>query len=77
MTLLDDIKAGEAVTAGERECPLCTYIEGVVDHATADALTRAAAGTMGIKRLAAVLAKHETGIGRRTITRHRDEGHQA
>lgn len=77
MTLYDDLQQAERETAGERArtCPLCEYIQSLDPGPTQIALMSAAAGTIGIRKLEAIMQKHETGVGRRTITRHRKEGH--
>lgn len=75
MSLLDDINQAEAETSIGKGCPLCEYIASVPDAETQEALRGAAAGTIGRDKLIAILAKHETGIGRRTVERHRTERH--
>ena len=59
-----------------KTCPLCAYIHALPDGATRSALAKASAGTIGIQRLSKIMQKNQTGIGRRTIERHRSEGHQ-
>lgn len=75
MSLLDDINEAEAETSIGKGCPLCEYIESIEEPETQEALRGAAAGTIGRDKLVAILAKHGTGIGRRTVERHRTEGH--
>lgn len=75
MSLLDDLRQAEAESKGDLPCPLCEYIEGTADDTTRSALRAAAAGTMGLRKLEAIMQKYETGIGRRTIARHRTERH--
>lgn len=74
--LLIDLLTAERESAGELDCPLCVFINGLDDERTRAAMSAAAAGSIGLNKLAAVLKKHETGIGRRTIVRHRREDHQ-
>lgn len=74
MSLLEQITEAEKVSELTRGCPMCIYIreqEGEIR----EALTRAAAGTIGITKLAEILRAHDTGIGNRTIARHREEEH--
>jgi len=77
MSLLDDLKAAQAETNGDKPCPLCLLIDSEQDEETKQWLTGAAAGNIGRDKLVAVLAKHQTGIGKRTVTRHRQEGHKS
>lgn len=76
MSLLDDLMQGRAETARALPCPLCEYIRAQEDEDTRRALEGAAAGTIGLKKLAAILRQHDTGIGRRTLERHRREEHK-
>ena len=73
MSLLDDLKAAERASALTAGCPMCIYINEVEDPETKEVLTRSAAGTIGINVLVQVLKG--SGIGNRTIKRHRDEEH--
>ena len=75
MSLLDDLNQAESETTIGKTCSLCEYILGQEDEDTKAGLTRAAAGTIGRDKLIAILKNHETGIGHRTVTRHRTEGH--
>ncbi len=65
--------------AHEREkrvgCPLCILIRDTADATTKQALTEAAAGTIGRDKLAKILRDNDTGVGGRTIDRHRREEH--
>jgi hypothetical protein len=45
------------------------------DEETREYLIAAFAGSIGINKLAAIMQRNETGVGHRTITRHRKEGH--
>ena len=58
-----------------RTCSLCDFIRSVEDETTRRALTSAAAGTLGRDSLVNLLRKHGTGLGNRTVERHRNEGH--
>jgi hypothetical protein len=75
VSLLEDLRQAEVETARAQPCPLCEYI-GTLDGVVKSALRDAAAGTIGIKKLESIMQAHETGIGRRTIIRHRQETHQ-
>jgi len=78
MSLLEDLREAEgALTrAGLTDtCLLCEYIRATEDEETREALTACAAGTIGRDKLAAILKRQATGIGKRTIIRHREEGH--
>lgn len=70
MSLLSDLDAAKAPPT----CPLCDLIKDS-DHYTAAALRDAAGGTMGVRKLSLILARNDTGIGRRTVERHRREAH--
>lgn len=72
--LLSDLLRGESESRRDRPCPMCDYIKRQTGQ-TKEALERAAAGTIGINKLAAILRDRDTGIGRRTVQRHREEGH--
>lgn len=81
--LFYDLQQARRETARDTGCPLCRYIAAQGDDATRGALRDAAAGTIGIAKLERVLRKHEARdpltnkpVGRRTITRHRDEEHR-
>jgi hypothetical protein len=73
MTLLDDLRGA---TEGP-QCPLCVLIRDTEDEETREELSAAAAGTMGTRKLAEILRQHHTGIGRRTVIRHRNERHES
>lgn len=76
MSLLEDLKAARVESNHGRVCPLCEYIATIDDDETREALIEASApGNIGRDKLVAVLAKNKTGIGHRTIRRHRQEGH--
>jgi hypothetical protein len=75
MSLLEDIDQAVIETERKQDCPLCVYIRDQDDIYVKDALARAAAGRIGRDKLVAILQKLETGIGKRTVTRHRQEGH--
>lgn len=76
MSLLEDLQRGEVESARALPCPLCEYIRATEDEVTREALASAAAGSIGIQKLTAILFKHGTGIGRRTVERHRNERHE-
>lgn len=75
MSLLDELLTAEVTSAKKAGCPLCMYINGIDDEETKVALTRAAAGTIGLNVLTRILSNSNTGIGNRTIKRHREEEH--
>jgi hypothetical protein len=75
MTLLDDIEQAEETTTIGKGCGLCEYILAQEDKETQARLRSAAGGTIGRDKMIAILKKHDTGIGRRTVERHREEGH--
>lgn len=72
MTLMDDLNTA---TSKARICPLCRLIERS-DEPLRSSLRDAAAGTLGIAPFVRIMQKHETGVGRRTVEVHREEGHQ-
>lgn len=84
MGLLDDLERAQRDTDGSRGthgCRLCRWLD-TLDENVQGAARRAAAGTMGVAKLAAVLKKNgatdpESGesVGRRSIEKHRREGH--
>lgn len=73
MSMLDDLLEAERVSALTRGCSLCIYINSIEDPETKEALTRASAGTIGVSVLTRILKG--TGVGNRTIQRHKDEEH--
>lgn len=75
MSLLEDLIAGKRKTDRIQDCSLCEYIAEVPDANTKQALSEAAAGKIGLNKLAEILRVHQTGVGRRTIERHRREEH--
>ena len=75
MSLLDDLREGERETRGEGPCPACELVAATEDEETREYLIAAFAGSIGINKLAAIMQRNETGVGHRTITRHRKEGH--
>lgn len=77
MSLLTDLRDAEKAASGDRPCPLCEYIAGLAEGPTRDALVAASSGTIGIRKLEAIFQSHEIPVGRRTITRHRNERHGA
>lgn len=74
MGLLEDLDQAKLAAAHITPCPLCDYINDQ-DVYTKAALKEAAGGTIGVNKLAAILRQYDTGIGRRTIERHRREEH--
>jgi len=78
MSLLDDLKTAKAETDGDvrRQCQLCLFVQAEQDDETKQWLASAAAGSIGRDKFVAILQKHNTGIGKRTVARHRQEGHQ-
>lgn len=80
MTLLTDLEAAEGnsrVGGPPPICPACQFLEEVDDPATKQALERALAGTIGIKTLVPIIQAYGATFARRTIERHRREGHTA
>ena len=78
LSLLNDLKAAEAESLGQKPCGICAYVaDDTVDPEIRAAVERAAAngGKIGLKKLAAIFRVHEVPAGYRTIKRHRDEGH--
>lgn len=71
-SLLLDLKAARQVSTG---CVLCGYIESLPPGELREALTSAAAGSMGGRTLEEVLAKNGIPGRRDTINKHRREGH--
>ena len=76
MSLLEDLQQATKEAAGDLPCSLCEYIATIEDPEVKELLTEGAAGKIGIHKLGAILFSHQTGIGERTIKRHRREGHQ-
>lgn len=74
--LLEDLTEAAQAAAGEKPCRLCDYIQATEHEATREALVSAAAGSIGINKLASILHRREIGIGRRTIQKHRNERHE-
>jgi hypothetical protein len=75
MSMLEDIWDEERKERGERECPLCRLIKDT-EEPLKSTLHAAAAGTLSKEAFVRIMQKHETGVGRRTVERHRQEGHQ-
>jgi hypothetical protein len=81
MSLLGDLAAAERAARGETSCGLCQIVERHSGDERA-ALESAAGGTIGERKLTELLAKHGlrdnngNAVARRTIERHRKEGHQ-
>lgn len=78
MSLLDDLTRAEHETkTGGRwmSCSLCDLIRATEDEDTREALKAAAAGKIGIRKLYGVLHANGTGVGQKTIVRHRREEH--
>ncbi len=71
MTLLDDLREAEAVAAGVRSCPACDHLANMEPGPEKSTLGDALAGTIGMKKLAAILRKHDIPLGRRVIAGHR------
>lgn len=74
MSLLEDLQRGEAEASGELPCTLCEYIN-TLSGEPREALLAASGGTIGIRKLTAIMQRHDTGVGQRTIARHRSERH--
>lgn len=75
MSLLDDLNAEKSAAVKGPPCALCDLIRAEPDIHTRAALTDAAAGSLGVRALTRVLQKNQTGIGMRTVRRHRSEEH--
>lgn len=73
--MTQDIWDAERKERGARACPLCEYI-AATEEPLRSTLQAAAAGTLSSEAFVRIMQKHETGIGRRTLARHRQEGHQ-
>jgi hypothetical protein len=72
MGLLEDLEAA----TGPLPCGMCDVIRATTDEDTRRALTAAAAGTIGYRRLNRILAANGQPVSDRQIRRHRQEGHQ-
>lgn len=75
MSMLDDIRSEESRERGVRECPLCQLIRDT-EEPLKSSLQAAAAGTLSKEAFVRIMQKHQTGIGRRTVAHHREEGHR-
>ncbi len=77
MDLLKDLKQADNEARGIRPCPICVFIENEPDAQIRVAVRSAAdaESKIGARKLADILSRHELGIGRRTIIRHRAERH--
>lgn len=76
MTMLEDLADAKRRSTIDRTCPLCELIQTTEDDETREELKAAAAGKIGRDTLVALLQKWETGIGKRTVIRHREEEHK-
>ena len=72
--LLQDLITEEFRSKDPHPCPLCDLIRNSDIH-TGARLRDAASGTLSERALVRVLTKNKTGIGRRTVARHRAEEH--
>jgi hypothetical protein len=77
MSLLEDLREADRARNLQHTglCPLCEYLKTIEDPETKQELIEAAAGKIGRDKLAAILRKYNTGVGQKTIRRHRTEGH--
>lgn len=73
--LLQDLQHAQDETAGIRPCPACEYVRSLAPGALRDTLESALRGTIGIRKLEHIFQEHKIPVGRRTITRHRNEEH--
>lgn len=75
MGLLDDIKA-EVQMDGKRPipCPTCDAVRAAAP-AEQEALRDAVAGMLSERAVLRLSKKHGLGIGRKSLIRHREEGH--
>ena len=78
MSLLTDIEDEErkAAIGQAGECALCILIAEQTTEKAMNLMRDAASGKLSLRALTRVLAKNNTGIGRRTVERHRREGHK-
>ena len=74
--LQKELEAAMAVARGERPCALCDYIREMDTGAPRDAVTEAAAGTIGVHKLDKIFKRRGVPAGRKLIERHRKEEHQ-
>lgn len=74
MSLLDDLEQAESENTFARPCQACETL-AAVPESEREGVKRALAGTIGERKLAAILTGHGYPTGRRAINRHRLEGH--
>jgi len=75
--MLGELLEAEDAAASHKAdgCPLCAAIRRMDPGPTRTALTRAAGGTIGIRRLVEILRKNEIHAGRIVVAKHRTEEH--
>lgn len=76
VSLLDDLMAETEARTIRDGCSMCIFIRRETDETTRSALTDAAAGSIGRDKLLAIFKSHGIPVSRRTLQRHRQEGHQ-
>lgn len=76
MGLLEDLDAAQAAPGRDYGCSACDALAALDDDREREALRRALAGTLSVRRLLAISRKNNLGIGRAGIIKHRNEAHQ-
>lgn len=77
--ILADLAEAEAannqrLSRNRISCPVCRALESMDDR-VAEAVREALGGTIGRDRLVKILVAHGYDVGRRSLERHRQEGH--
>ena len=76
--LLKELDLASKVAKGELPCPICDLVADTsLSEDVRDGIRFAASeeSKIGSKKLGEILSRHELGIGRRAIDRHRAERH--
>lgn len=73
--LISDLSAARRLAVDGLPCAACEHLATLAAGPERDALRDALAGTIGVNKLAAILRAHDIPVGRRSIERHRKEGH--
>jgi hypothetical protein len=71
--LSDLVTAERANMFADTGCGACLALAKIEDEATRSTLERALTGTIGIKKLSAILAGHGILVSARQIMKHRNE----
>lgn len=74
--LLGDLAEAEGANIHARDCQVCAALQ-VMSESAAEGVERALAGTIGERKLAAILTKNGYPTGRRAVRNHRLEGHES